>query len=457
MMSRTTLAMALLLMARLAAAQAAPAQPRTAAETFDSMVAKGALAPQDLMVLYLVDKVSETTVDHTPETVAPQNVNSSFIAAANAERTDMQIGAPSNTPGATSLAERPGAADLLALAVERGAVNQEVNGTAVTLSTTPYLLAGFVGLRDNPQNWKDYASLRHIAISATFSDQSAANQGDFSSVQSGQVKWTILGNRSPRDAALLDSFLAVASQPVQSADALKNTTCSPVVNLLRDRLAPVSDAIAANRTAAALRAQLDTIFANVTFTADQRAQIGACGSATVDAENRADAAAAKLNAMTQAYLALNQKKQLSLAVSSQRDTTIDDYATVKILYAYDTAPKITVNLNAEGNFNQHYQHKNLDQVRSFAVELASTFGRFNGNRLDATTSAKIWRNNDTQNRNVTVVQVKGNIYLTDAYILPLSISYASEAVENVKKGWQFNLGIASLLDSFLAKPLGRTQ
>jgi hypothetical protein len=451
---KTIIAAALFLLALPAAAQA-PA-PATVAATFDDMIAKGSRAPQDLLFLYLADKVSSSTVVHSTEPVAPGSVNSSFIAAGNATRTDMHIGAAANAPGATSLIDKAGAADLLALALERGAVSQETDGTAVTLSTTPYLLAGFIGVRDSPANWKNYASLRHIAISATFADQAAVDAGDFGSVQSGQVKWTILGNRSPRDAALLDSFLAVASQPVQAADALKNVTCSALTTQYLQQIAQVANALPA-ANAAALRSTLDSMFAATTFTPAQRVQIAACGSATVDAEIKADGAAAKLNAMTEAYLALNAKKQLSLAVSSQRDTTIDDYATVKILYAYDTAPKITINLNAEGNFNQHYQHKDLHQVRSFSVELGSTFGRFSGNRFDATTSAKIWRNNDTANRNVSVVQVKGNVYLTNTYILPVSISYANEAVENVAKGWQFNIGIASLLDSLLAKPLGQTQ
>jgi hypothetical protein len=467
---KTTLVALALLLATTAAAQTQTTQttttttqatttkqPMTAAQTFDSIVAKGGLAPQDLTFLYLTDKVSPTTVVHTDATVAPSSVNSGYVAAADATRTDVQLGAASNTTGATSVIDKPGAADLLALALERGAVDSESNGTAVTLSTTPYLLAGFIGLRDSPANWKDYATLRHIALSASFANQTAVDAGDFSSVQSGQVKWTILGNRSPRDAALVQSFLNVASQPVQSADDVKNTACSSLTATYLTQIGQVATALQSHPTAASLRSTLDGIFATTTFTADQEAQIGACGSATVDAEIRADGAAAQLNAMTQAYLALNTNKQLSLAAGSTRDATIDDYATIKVLYGYDSAPKITVNLNAEGNFNQHYQHKNLSQVRSFAVELGSTFGRFNGNRFDATLAAKIWRNQDSANQNVSVVQIKGNIYLTDLYVLPVSISYATEAQDNIKKGFQINIGLASLFDSYLARPLGSSQ
>lgn len=453
-MKTTTITLILILLSTIAAAQPQPAI--TTSQEFDNIIAKGAIAPSDLMFLYLADKVSKASVVHTNDSVAPSAVNGSFIAAGNAERTDMQLGAGSNAAGATSLIDKPGAADLLSLALERGAINSVTNGNTVTLSSTPYMLAGFIGQRDNPQNWHDYASLRHIAISATFADQSAVTKDDFSSIQSGEAKWTTLGNRSPRDAALLQSFLNIASQPVQSADAIKNTACSALSVTFLPQLAQVATAMAARPTAAALRITLDTIFASTAFTNDQRAQIGACGSAVVDAEEHANAAATKLNAMTQAYLALNKKKQLSFSLSSHRDAMVDDFTTVKMLYGYDTAPKITINLNAEGDFNQHYQTKNLHQVRSFAVELGSTVGRFNGNRFDATTSAKIWRNNDTQNRNVTVIQVKWNMYLTDAFVLPVSVSFANQAVDNIKKGWQVNIGLASLFDSYLARPLGGT-
>jgi hypothetical protein len=448
---RTTAGLLLLLLSTTIAAQLAPAPSKV----FEDLLAKGGVPPSDLMFLYLADRISKDSVEHGNDAVAPAAVNAEFVAAANADRTDMQVGASSNSPGATSLIDKPGAADLLALALERGAINKQTNGSAVTLTTTPYMLAGFIGVRDNPQNWHDYAALRHIAISASFADSSAVTEGDLNSVQSGEVKWTILGNRSPRDAALLQSFLNVASQPVVNADSVRNVACASLSETFFPQITQFSAGLA-GKNATELRSLLDSIFAQVTLTPDQRAHIGACGSAVIDAEMKANGAAAKLNAMTQAYLALNEKKHLSLSFSSHRDTTVDDYATVKIIYAYDTAPKITVHLNAEGDFNQHHEHKNLHQVRSFAAELGSTLGRFNGNRFDATTSAKIWRNNDSANRNVLVAQLKGNVYLTDTFTLPVSVSYANKPTDNIKKGFQVNVGISSLFDALLAKPMGRT-
>lgn len=432
------------------------------ASEFDKMIAKGVIAPLDLISLYLASRLTSHESPLSPGVMVSGDVKSSFIAAVNNTRTDLQSGAGSNAPGATTLVEKPGAADLLALAIERGAVNSTTNGTALTLNTTPYLLLGFVGLRDSPQNWRDYASLRHIALSATFSEgNDVTTKGDFSSIDSGELKWTVLGNRSPRDAALVGSFLAVASLPVQTADETKSQVCAPLFTFVT----PAQVATFANGLPSAndpqrssnARAQLDSMFMGISFTDNQRAQIGACAGATIAAEEKANGMSAMLQTMTAAYLALNKTKQLSFAVSSHRDPKTSDFATAKILYAYDAAPKISINLNAEGNFNQHTKLAGgvrLHEWRSFAVEGGSTLGRFNDNRFDATFSGKLWRSQDTADKNVGVVQLKANLYVSSTLTLPLSLSYANKPVENVKKGWQFNVGLGSLLDSVLSRPFG---
>jgi hypothetical protein len=435
----------------------------TPASEFDKMVSKNSIAPLDLIALYLASRLTSSEPSTVPTVAANGDVKSSFIAVANNTRTDLQVGANSGAAAATSVVEKTGAADLLSLAIERGAVNSTTNGTALTLQSTPYMLLGFVGVRDSPQNWRDYASLRHIALAATFSSGSDVTaKGDFSSIDSGEVKWTVLGNRSPRDAALTDAFLKVATLPVQTADETKTAVCTQLNNFVTTAQiiqfatdsAPV--ALDAQRSTK-LRAQLDSIFKGLNFTDNNlRAAASACASATIAAEEKANGESAMLQTMTAAYLALNKTKQLSLAVSSHRDPKTSDFATVKVLYGYDAAPKLSVNLNAEGNFNQHTKSASgaqLHQWRSFTVEAGSTLGRFNDDRFDATFSGKLWRNQDTANRNVGVVQIKANVYISSTMTLPLSLSYANKPVDNIKKGWQFNLGLGSLLDSVLSRSL----
>jgi hypothetical protein len=207
-------------------------------------------------------------------------------------------------------------------------------------------------------------------------------------------------------------------------------------------------------TAASVRTTLATATAGATFTAEQKASIQTCAAAVASAQDTFTGISARMGALTNAYLALNQQHELSIAGSAQRDATIDDFTTVKLLYGNNAAPKLSLNFNGEVNFNQHPSHKKLHSVRSFALEAGSTIGRFNEGRFDATISGKLWRNNDTKNKNVGVFQMKGNLYVTSALALPISISFANEPVETIQKGWQINIGVASLLDGYLTQSLG---
>lgn len=417
------------------------------------MQASGSVVQDEIVYLYLAQRSDTQAV-----------ARSEFVKAMNNTRTDVQIGASSSSPGATTLVEKPGAADLLQLAIESGAVSQTKNGTSVTLATTPYLLAGLFGVRDTPDAWRNYATLRHFALSATFSNDAEVTKGDFTSIQSGELKWTVLGNRSPRDAAL-----AVTLQPglteVASAATNVNARCVEANGLvdfddLTDAFADWFKKQAPAPSDAAARAELDTLFAGVTLNPVQQKAISACADAIVLKQSTATQFVANMATLTEAYLALNKQHQLSIAVSSHRDAKVDDFATFKILYGKNTAPKLSVNFNGEANFNQHHDSKNLHEIRSFAFEGGVTMGRFNDNRFDATFSGKLWRNNDTtspKDKNVSMVQIKGNVYLASSLVLPVSFSYANRPFEAIKKGFQMNVGIASLLDSLLAKPLAATQ
>jgi hypothetical protein len=436
-----------LLLSLAAGGFAQTAAPLTTDTAFDDLVAKNPAQPPaaDLIALYLASTAGVTV---------PSSSQAQFIAAANNTRTDVQLGATPNSPASTTLVEKPAAADILSLAVERGAVTPTTDGTALTLSTTPYLLGGFIGVRDSPQNWRDYALLRHVSLAATFANATDVQQkGEFSSISSGEIKWIILGNRSPRDMALHAEFAPLLA-PGADADIAKTKACQPVTALPVFQTAFIALASAPKPvTAASVRTTLGTATAGATFTAEQQTAIASCAAAVAGAQNTFNGIAVRMGALTNAYLSLNQQHQFSVAGSAHRDATIDDYTTIKLLYGNNAAPKLSLNLNGEVDFNQHATHKKLHSVRSFAIEAGSTIGRFNEGRFDATISAKLWRSNDTQNKNVGVFQLKGNVYLSSALALPISISFANQPVETIQKGWQINLGVASLLDAYLTGSL----
>lgn len=456
------LAAAAALLAASAAAQSTvtPSQASTPVSTatsltpdavFADLIAKNPLNPPavDLSLLYLASRAN---------VIVPISTKSDYIATANNTRTDVQLGAPPNSAASTTLVEKPAAADILALSIERGAVSATKDGTGLTLSTTPYLLGGFIGVRDSPQNWRDYAVLRHLALSATFADSSAVeDKGQFSSISSGEIKWSILGNRSPRDIALVKEFQPLLT-PGTQADIAKNAACKAVTAFPKFPSMLVAIATAAKpMTAASAVTALDTAAGPMTFTDEEASQLSSCAAAVVAAQNAFNSIAVQMGALTAAYLGLNQKHQLSLAGGAHRDATVDDYTTVKLLYGNDAAPKLSLNLNGEMNFNQHATHKKLHSIRSFAVEAGSTIGRFDEGRFDATLSGKLWRNSDTKNHNVGVFQLKGNLYLNSAMALPISISFANQPVETIRKGWQINIGVASLLDAYLSQPMRNSQ
>jgi hypothetical protein len=440
---RAILVLATALLAVSAIAQ--PAAPLTADAVFGDLIAKNPLNPPpvDLTVLYLASRAN---------VIVPISTKADFIASANDTRTDVQLGATPNSAASTTLVEKPAAADILSLALERGAVTSSSDGTALTLSTTPYLLGGFIGIRDSPQNWCDYAMLRHVALAATFANAADVEQkGEFSSINSGEIKWTILGNRSPRDIALLKEFQPLLT-PGTQADIAKSTACKAVTAFPKFNAMLVALATAPKpMTAASAVTALDAAAGPMTFTDEQAAQLGSCAASVAAAQNAFNSIAVQMGALTAAYLGLNVKHQLSLAGAAHRDATIDDYTTVKLLYGNNAAPKLSLNFNGEINFNQHATHKKLHSVRSFALEAGSTIGRFNEGRFDATLSGKLWRNNDTKNKNAGVFQLKGNLYLNSAMALPVSITFANQQIETIQKGWQINLGVASLLDGYLTQ------
>lgn len=86
---------------------------------------------------------------------------------AETARTDKQTGATAGAQGSTTAAEKVDFSKLLSLAVENGTIQQAVNGTTLTLSSSPYaLVAAKYG--DTAQVYKDNQDLTRFGVSATF-------------------------------------------------------------------------------------------------------------------------------------------------------------------------------------------------------------------------------------------------------------------------------------------------
>jgi len=155
----------------------------------------------DLFTFALASAVVADQID-------PKLYEGRFIAQNETKRTDKQIGASAAAGGSTSAADKPGIPYLLGLALEHGAINQNINGSTLTLSSSPYaLIAAYKG--DTSDTYSQYAGFTRLAVSASYNLQ---DQNDpLASVSRKQLtEWTVklrlFGDHSPRSAAAYKAF-----------------------------------------------------------------------------------------------------------------------------------------------------------------------------------------------------------------------------------------------------------
>jgi hypothetical protein len=416
----------------------------TADQLLDAKIldlARGKATHEEVAALYLADVATDTPVSH-PTVDEPHEM----IAAANNTRSDHHPGGTPNSPAATSLLHRPGIADLLSTAVENGALSATQQGSALTINTTPYALAGFIGSRDHEDNWTRYRWLRQLSLSTTVTSVAITTHGDFRNVSSGELKWVLAGNRSPRNAA-----------------ATTHPNCSALVTRITGADATQLTAFRswdASAGVTATRAELARLF-GTSVPAEQAPALAACAASIASKDLGHHPRVARLQSMLAAYLAQPQYNQLALSASVQRDPDLSDFVTYTAIYAFDPPSKLTFNFNGSASYNfgkpAVASPGPVDNLRSYALELGASATRLAGNRFDATLTAKHWRQNQAGTATVTLIQFQGTLHVASSYSLPISITYAPDPVENFQRGWHFHVGIGSLLDAMLTAPLPHAQ
>lgn len=109
-------------------------------------------------------------------------------------QTNTQTGASGTGSGTTSAAQKIGIPQLLAFAVENGAIADSVSGTTMTLSTTPYGFGyAFAKNQDTADRYQSEPILTHTGISATFNIADTADPLQSASrkaVSQWQIKYT---------------------------------------------------------------------------------------------------------------------------------------------------------------------------------------------------------------------------------------------------------------------------
>jgi hypothetical protein len=138
---------------------------------------------------------------------------------AEVTRTDKQVGSTASGPGSTSLSQKPGIAEVLAFAIEHGAVEQTTSGTGVTLSTSPYAFVRLI-TPDNAANYDRFGVWRRIGASATFNPQTEgstpAGTVDIKQLAEWSVRLRVLGDRSTRSPTFTRRWNEVIQPKVQA-------------------------------------------------------------------------------------------------------------------------------------------------------------------------------------------------------------------------------------------------
>jgi hypothetical protein len=375
-------------------------------------------------------------------------------------RTDRQLTASASTPGSVAKADKPGIADLLAIALERGAVKKATEGTNVTLSTTPYMLLTGFGTGDTDANWESLQWARRVAVGATFSSNDVTT-GDFSSFVSGQVKVTFGANRSGRDAAVQmlipDGDMQAALGGLTACNDFMQTTAGVEVD--RQRRAFTSSIAASLPADGAQReARLAQIVdpSVVPMSPADQVKFDACLEKTLLVMNAVEADTALVKQYTDKYLTENTRNQFATTFLFQRDPEKSDYTTLKLIYGRNFSTS-SFNLNGEISFNQQSHTPGtttvptakLDRIRAYSVESAFNTGKMAGNRVDASVSAKWYDPQDSTDGYVLSGQAMLNLNLNSTIKFPIALTYANRTVTaaNTQKGLQFEFGLAALLDN----------
>lgn len=160
-------------------------------------------------------------------------------------RTDKHVGAGSSSSGTTSAIEKPGFARLLGFAVEKGAILKDVDGSSLTLSTSPYVLYTMNGGGDTAENYARAGFLNRIGVAASFNieDQNTVlASARRNQLTDWSVRARLYGDRSTRSQAFQDAW----RKDIQPAIEARLNVLTGVNSFMNDHLEEFGDFDPAN-------------------------------------------------------------------------------------------------------------------------------------------------------------------------------------------------------------------
>lgn len=406
-------------------------------------------------------------------------------------RTDKQVGSGSGSSGTTTLSERSALPLLLGMAIEHGAIEQENNGTTLTLSTSPYGLMVLAN-EDNDAFYQDHWFWRMWGVSANFLVDSGAaglndlEEDDFASLT---AKLTI-GDRSTRSSTFQEKWRGVA-QPFfqEKADRqrallmrLVPRTDSGIRERSQEMMAPGQENTL-RRLVEYLSGGAPTGAAQRVAGLAQRLETELCVEVSkpvhageIILQNADDPRMLALEAQT--IHELDAKGQLAvkeLVDEFQNDTPMGSI-TYTLNRVEDGSDYSEIKLIGDGLFDfwdiqfvangfialNHNPSDSLDQdtVRDYGAD-ASLVTRFDNpitgdlpgqdtfSQIGVSLTARYRRLEDLDKDQATV-QLKIDLPLVAAFNLPLSLSYSSRSDTNSKDEFKIGLGAKFDTDKLMA-------
>jgi len=401
-------------------------------------------------------------------------------------RTDKQIGASAKSGGSTSLVEKPGFAQLLGFAIERGAIKQSVDSTTLTLSTSPYALIATANRKDTAQLYQDYSFFSRFGVSASFNISDTNNP--LANVSRKQLtEWSVrarlTGDRSSRGADFrkfwLDHIRVAAGTPASlenRGEGLIVTSGSVFATLASD--------LGRTGVPNSLTDQItDYIAKNPNDTFDTKVlrikQIILCSMRTLVYEpvkknptmipeatrteittkilpalaaTPAEIEKAK-NLLDQELKNLENKPESTFEYTNHREAMGSDYSELKLLYRMN-ADRLKLNFNANVSlYNNPNKALNQEKIRDYTIALSFEGGTKNplnrGMDLEKITysfAGSYERLKENENMvmrkpDIASVQFRLEFPIALGLSIPVAYTYSNNTEMMMKKENKFNVGL----------------
>lgn len=408
-------------------------------------------------------------------------------------RTDKQVGAPAKSAGSTSAVEKPGFARLLGLAVENGAILQDVSKTSLTLSTSPYILYTLSGNGDTAENYQRAGFLNRFGLFANFNLQNedvALANATRSQLASWSIKTRLYGDRSTRSSKFQTFWDDEIREPITNR---LNAIIGASVFLDDSRFDPLT------KTEDALNAQIKTLLADATFKSkDALGKKQALtnlimsymkgevfdkinsGTFAINSADRDEINNRHVNALAESLKnldfvrgVLNERLDdlsnsplATFAYTNYRQPMGSDYSEFKFLYEQDKSVFRLLKLVGNAGFtlyNKPDAAMNQERFRDFnaALSFEGTTPRpllRNGLDLSKLTYAftgtyqRMMENQGMANRkaDIAAFQFRVEMPLFAGVSLPFAVTYANGTEHTNKKHTRANFGISFDVDKMFA-------